>query len=50
MPVLKVVLPVAVNLVVGIVLLAFGETDLGKGVLIAAAVNAGVGYGAPKSS
>lgn len=40
----KVLLPVLANLAIGIALLALGERELGIGLLLAVATNAGLGY------
>lgn len=42
----KVLYPVLVNLAIGAALLALGEQELGIGLLLAVATNAGLGYAA----
>lgn len=42
----KVLLPVLVNLAIGGVLILLGERELGLGLLLAVATNAGLGYAA----
>lgn len=43
----KVYVPLFVNLVVGLILIAIDERELGVGILLAAVSGAGLGYASP---